>query len=215
MALSVDGKIDVQCTLEHAWALFQRFDEIARLIPSVDEVAIDGDRIQGRVSVKLGVIPITSRVTLEVVEKKHLACLKIEGLSYLGETLTEQVKKDGVRGVEKDSVGRLRLHLDLRPTEEAGRIAILYEAQVEAEGRLRRIYESILKTKAPAMMRQFAENVRQNLERVVAPEPAAEPVGEAVAAPVEIEAAPAPRPPWWRRALGWLGRLFRVEANGR
>jgi carbon monoxide dehydrogenase subunit G len=214
--LSLDGEVTVRCSLEQAWDLFCRFDDVARLIPSVDDVRIDGDRILGRVSVKLGIVPVTSRIALEVVERKHLACLRAEGTSFLGETLVGQVKPSGVRGVEKDSVGHLRLHLDLRAGDSGEAVRIIYQAEVEAEGRLRKIYESILKTKAPQMMREFAENVRRTLEAVAVqaaqgaalPEPAPAPeVPPEPAAALVVAVAPA-RAPWWRRALAWLGRWF-------
>lgn len=160
----LDGRVDVRCSPERAWDLFTRFDDLARLIPSVEGVEIQGDRVLARVAVKLGALPITSRVVLEVTERKPMSCLKAIGISYLGETVVEQLAKKPLSEITADSAGRLELHLDLRPGETADSVAVVYEASVEAEGRLRRIYDSILKTKAPAMMREFAENIRTELE---------------------------------------------------
>lgn len=164
----IEGRVDVECTLERAWELFQRFEDVARLIPSVEDVEVKGDRVHARVSVKLGALPITSRVVLEVTERQHMQCLKAVGVSYLGETVATQLAKGPLSEIKSDSVGRLDLHLDLRPGAREGTIAVIYEAEVEAEGRLKRIYESILKTKAPAMMREFAENIRRELEAPIA-----------------------------------------------
>lgn len=161
--LTVQGQVDVRCTREHAWALFTRFGEIAALIPSVEDVEVDGDRVYARVATRLGALPVSSRVTLEVVERKSMECLKAEGISYLGETVKQQIPKN-VEGVSADSVGRLFLHLDLRPTEEEGLTRVLYSAEVEAFGRLKKIYQAILKTKVPGMMQEFADNLRGALE---------------------------------------------------
>ncbi|MBI4613821.1 MAG: SRPBCC family protein [Planctomycetes bacterium] len=161
--LKIEGSVEVAATLEDAWALFNRFGEVARLIPSVENVEVDGEAVDAQVAVRLGKFPVRSRVRLEVVERKPLACLKARGASYLGQTIRERASK-AVRGIDDGSVGRLFLHLDLRPTDTAGRILLLYSAEVEAEGRLRRIYQSILALKAPAMMAEFAENIRQVLE---------------------------------------------------
>ncbi len=167
--LTVKGKVDVRCTIESAWDLFSRFEDIAALIPTVEDVEVDGEHIHAVVCTKLGALPITSRVTLKVVEAKQYESLKAEGLSYLGETIKEQIKKD-VAGVAKDAAGRLFLHLVLRASETAGVIAVLYTADVEAKGRLKRIYKAILKTKVPAMMEEFANNLRDELERAEVPD---------------------------------------------
>ena len=223
--LTVEGKVDVRCTLEDAWDLFTRFSDIARLIPTVEDVEVDGEHVHARVSTKLGALPISSRVTLRVVETDHLTCLKAEGFSYLGETIKEQIKKD-IEGVAKDSAGRLFLRLDLRRTDEEGIIEVVYKADVEAKGRLKRIYKAILKTKVPDMMEQFAQNLREELER--APEPVAElaealpvvaPEERAPVAVIEEEEPPiekpmpaalAPRPSdGWSRLIAWLRRVFR------
>lgn len=216
--LSVDGTIEVRCSLEEAWALFCRFGDVAALIPTVEEVEVDGERVHARLSTKIGALPISSRVTLEVVERKQFACLKAEGFSYLGETIKEQIKKD-VAGVAHDSVGRMQLHLDLRPSERAGHVNIVYNAEVEAKGRLKRIYQTILKTKVPGMMEQFAVNLRGALEKQVA-EPAVAPVvapdaSETVAAPSPVPRTPSRppaaitvRPTLWARIVAWLGRVL-------
>ena len=184
----IDGRVEVRCTPERAWELFTRFDDVARLIPSVEEVEIQGDRVLARVVVKLGALPISSRIVLEVTEQTPMACLKAVGVSYLGETVVEQLAKKELREIHADSVGRLDLHLDIRPGASEGMTAVIYEASVEADGRLRRIYDSILKTKAPGMMREFAENLRTTLE---APLPAGRTL-PSLAAPTAVAAGPAP-----------------------
>ena len=164
-ALTVDGDVEVRCTLAAAWDLFTRFGDVAELIPTVEEVEVDGDTVYARVETKLGILPISSRVTLQVTDRKPNCCLKAEGVSYLGETIRDQVSPNKeIQGIDKDSTGRLSLHLDLRPAEAQGAITISYSAEVEAYGRLKRIYRSILKTKVPGMMKEFAENLRTELE---------------------------------------------------
>lgn len=209
--LSVDGTIEVRCTLEEAWALFCRFGDVAALIPTVEEVEVDGERVHARLSTKIGALPISSRVTLEVIERKQFECLRAEGFSYLGETIKEQIKKD-VAGIAHDSVGRMHLHLDLRPSERAGHINIIYNAEVEAKGRLKRIYQTILKTKVPGMMAQFAVNLRGALEKDAAAVEAAEAPSELVAAAPRASSRPPAaitvRPTLWARIVAWLGRVL-------
>lgn len=193
--LSIDGSVDVRCTLEEAWALFVRFEQVAALIPTVEQVDVDGDRVHALVATRLGVLPITSRITLEVVERKPLCCIKAVGVSYLGETIREQISPHReIDGIDVGSVGRMTLHLDLRKSDKAGHISIVYVAQVEAEGRLKKIYQAILKTKAPGMMAEFADNLRRNLEGEGEEEKS-----------LSVVSAPSS---WWARLLGWWRGLF-------
>ncbi len=161
--LSIDGSVGIRCSLETAWDLFSRFETLAGLIPSVDRVEVEGDDVHAHVSVRLGRLSVSSRVKLTVVERKPLACIRAEGVSYLGETIRTQIKPDKA-GIDAGSVGRLSLHLDLRPADEPEHVMVVYASEVQAEGRLKRVYQSILKTKAPTMMAEFAENIREALE---------------------------------------------------
>jgi len=175
--------------------LFCRFDDLAALIPSVDRVEVDGDDVHAHVAVKLGRLSVNSRVKLTVVERTKYACLKAEGVSYLGETIRTQIKPDKA-GIDAGSVGRLKLHLDLRKGENPRQVMVIYTAEVEAEGRLKRVYQSILKTKAPAMMEEFATNIRTALE---SDDPA--PMVPAVPEPAGTLSL-------WQRFVAWCRRLF-------
>ncbi len=183
--LSVEGKVDVRCRIEDAWDLFCRFGDVAALIPTVKEVEFEGDQVHARVEVKLGALPISSRIILEVLEQEPYL-LRARGVSYLGETLTEQMKKN-IDGIGAGSVGQLNMHLELKPGSRDGEVTILYRGEVDAKGRLKRIYKAILKTKVPAMMEEFAENIREELESL--PQTGAAPSPQ-VAAAVQPTAEP-------------------------
>lgn len=198
--LSIDGSVGVRCSLEKAWDLFCRFEKLASLIPSVERVEVDGDDVHAHVGVKLGRLSVHSRVKLTVVERKPLSCIKAVGISYLGETIRTQIKPDKA-GIDAGSVGRLSLHLDLREGEKAEEVMVVYTAEVEAEGRLKRVYQSILKTKAPAMMEEFAANIRTELEAE-----AAEEAEEAEEAAPQVPVLHTPS--LWGRLVAWLRRLF-------
>ncbi len=216
--LSLEGNVDVRCTLEQAWELFCRFGDVAALIPTVTEVEIDGDRVYARVATKLGILSVSSRVNLEVVEREPLKFIRAEGVSYLGETIRDQISpKKAIRGIEKDSVGTMSMRLDLSPKDgEDGLIAVSYQADVEAQGRLRKIYKTILKTKAPKMMEDFAKNLRECLERdEVEAAAEVEPVATGAATEAAPAAEPIPevetqlQPGVWRRIADFFRRLFR------
>lgn len=201
--LEIDGSVEVKCTIDAAWDLFCRFGDVAALIPTVEEVEVEGDRVYARVVAKLGVLPVSSRVNIEVTERKPYACLKAVGVSYLGETIREQISPHKeIRGINAESAGHLMLHLDLRPGESDDHVRVIYHAEVEAEGRLKRIYQSILKTKAPAMMAEFAENIRTTLEAPAAVEPTTPTTSQ------PERALDRPRQSLWIRFVAWLRSLF-------
>ncbi len=160
--LATSGEVLVACGLEDAWALFNRFDEVATLIPTLKAIEFKGDEIWATMGVQLGVISVTSKVMLQVV---HIAPWRItaEGWSFLGETIHTQINKNGPAGLEKDAKGKITIHLELEPVNGVG-VLVKYAAEVDAYGRLKRIYQSILKSKAPAMMEQFAEKLRCALD---------------------------------------------------
>jgi carbon monoxide dehydrogenase subunit G len=160
--LATKGEVLVACSLDHAWALFNRFDEVASLIPTVKRLERHEDALWATVGVQLGVLSVTSRLMLKVV---HIEPWRIcaEGWSFLGETLHDQVNRAGPEGIERDAKGKLSIELELEHAPD-GTVRVRYSAQVEAFGRLRRIYQSILDNKAPAMMQDFAERLRGALE---------------------------------------------------
>ena len=209
--LVVKGEIHAQCSLDRAWALFTQFEEVAKLIPTVQEVEIKDDRVHARVVIKLGALPVSSRLVLEVTEQKVNTSIRAEGLSFLGETIIDQIAKKAIRDIDAGSVGRLNLQLDLKEHQDSG-IQVEYKAEVDAEGRLKRIYQSIMKSRAPAMMEEFAENL---LARLEAPEPeaaesdgAGEPEAAATEEPTAELGEALTKHGWWARFVAWMKGLF-------
>ena len=160
--LSVEGQVLVRCSVDEAWALFCEFGEVAKLIPTVQQAEVDGDRVHATVATTLGALPITSRVALEVTERRERELLRARGVSYLGETIHDQI--DQIRNITKDSAGQFDMELHIEPAEQPGQVLLRYRAEVEASGKLKRIYKAILKNKVPAMMDEFAANLRGALE---------------------------------------------------
>mgnify|MGYP001611938502 CR=1 FL=1 len=161
--LAASGEVLVACALEDAWALFNRFEEVATLIPTVKSIEFRDEEIWATLGVQLGIISVTSRLMLQVVHMEPWR-ISAQGWSFLAETMHTQIKKDGgPDGIEKDAKGKLTIHLELAHLNGVG-VLVKYAAEVEAFGRLRRIYQSILKSKAPALMEQFAERLRTALE---------------------------------------------------
>lgn len=173
--IRLEARFLLKTPLERTWGFFADFHRFAQCIPTLKSYQLlDETKAEGKVGVKLGVLPVESRVYIEIKEKRAPECIKAEGISYLGETIVEQIRQGDAGRFDRDAVGRFQIHLDLR--EQTPHSLVLFEAGVEAEGRLRRIYESIIKRKLPEMKKEFLEKVMgalqceaKELEKVEAP----------------------------------------------
>lgn len=216
---------------DEVWAFLEKFEELARCIPSLKSWRQEGDIIEGKVGVTLGVVPVESNVRLEITERRAPTCIEARGVSFLGETVANL--RGGKEGqIRATDSGRMVLHLDLRH-EAPGATRLVYAIGIEAEGRLRKIYESILKLKVPGFQREFVEKVAKALGApaskadgdhvmcagaegllaggVVPPmreAAAAEAAAAPEAAPIVPAEAPSPGPSFWYRLTAWLRRLF-------
>jgi carbon monoxide dehydrogenase subunit G len=161
--ITIDDQFVIRKPLAEVWAFFDDFEGLATCVPTLQEFAITADnRIEGKVGVTLGAIPITSKIRLEITEKRPLECIQAHGLSYLGETIATQLSKDADKYQITDT-GQIYLHLDVR-SEDAESTRIMFCAGVEAEGKLRKMYESIMRLKVPAMKVEFMDKVGKALQ---------------------------------------------------
>jgi carbon monoxide dehydrogenase subunit G len=172
--ITIEDQFVIAKPLPEVWAFFDNFEGLATCVPTLKEFKLtDPDHIEGKVGVTLGAIPVTSKVRIEVTEKRAPECIQAHGLSYLGETIATQLAKGGEVGKYKtDDMGQLYLHLDLR-AEDAGSTRVMLCAGVEAEGKLRKMYESIMRLKVPAMKKEFQEKVAAALKTQCSPVPEA------------------------------------------
>lgn len=161
--IEVKDSFTVNRPLQDVWSFLQQFDVFASCIPTLKRFTlIDENTAEGVVGVTLGHIPVESKVLLKVTERKPPCCVKAEGVSYLGETIVHQLPHGQETTFTSDSVGKIYFHLDLREGEN-GETAIHYTAGVEAHGRLKKIYEAIMRTKASALQKEFAQKLQAAL----------------------------------------------------
>jgi carbon monoxide dehydrogenase subunit G len=164
--IKIEDEFDVPCAPCDAWRLIEDINRFATCIPTlIEHRIIDDTHIEGRVGVRLGLVPVSSRISIDIVERRAPTCIKALGVSYLGEAVAKPgAKSGGGQALSRDSVGTLDIHIDLRDGE-AGGTRVKYVAGVEAEGRLRRIYEMLIKTKVPEFQREFREKLAAALGR--------------------------------------------------
>ncbi len=204
--IELRGQFRVARPVAEVWAYLSSMEDFARCIPTLKAWHIDGATVHGKVGVTLGVVPVESQVRMEVVVVREGACIEARGASYLGQTITE-LRGARVGEVQPGDTGQLLVHLDVR-ADGPGATCLSYLAGVEAQGRLRKIYESIVRLKVPAMRREFAQRFAAALDAEVSEVASADPMCQqaeelaragtlASRAPAAAPAtsAPAPTPP--------------------
>lgn len=205
--------------VEEVFALFDRLDAIARCLPTLKSFRVEKDgAIDGLVGVTLGAIPVESRVRVEIVRREPPRCIVARGLSFMGETM--EVVRGGrpLEGVGRDSSGRLHIHFDFRP-RPGGWALVSYELGVEADGRLRKIYEAIVRSRLPSFQREFREKIAGALGPAAVVDAPPDLEMDRCVAALEAPAPPSPALPAVRRsglaarllallaaAAAWLGR---------
>lgn len=222
--ITIEDQFVINKPRSEVWAFFDDFNGLATCVPTLKEFELHGGNvIEGKVGVTLGAIPVTSKVHIEVTTKRAPECIQAHGLSYLGETIATQLAK-GESKYQAEDTGQLYLHLDLRD-EGPGRTRVMLCAGVEAEGRLRKMYESIMRLKVPAMKQEFKDKVSAALKTTCDALPAPEHMCAAideVKASIEAQATlggqnaaivAEARPGVFARVLAWFKGLFTSTAT--
>lgn len=181
------NNLNIKKNSDELWQFFSNIQKFAAIVPSVIEYRmVDDVTFVGKVGVTLGKIPVRSKLTFNITKKNAPSFMEAEGVSYLGEAVVS-MKKSGKETTEvnKKSVGRIATTLNLIALS-ASETRVEFVADIIAEGRLRKIYESIIKFKVPLLKNQFVENLTKELGITVEqlPEP------ENVEGPEYPDAAP-------------------------
>jgi carbon monoxide dehydrogenase subunit G len=144
-------------SVDQVWDLFTDINTMAECVPTCREYQIlDPDTVFAQLRIKLGLIPLDSKATVRIVERKPPHRLVAEGRTEAGESL----KKYGKIGA--DSQTRIRMTLDFEPVGESEtRIDARIEA--DASGQLKRVYEAIIKGQREKMEAEFVDNVSRVL----------------------------------------------------
>jgi len=164
--ITLNDKIVFDASREKVWSLLNDFEKFAKCIPTLKEYVIDGNTAEGIVGVTLGAVPIESKIQLTFKINEEGYCIVANGVSYLGETIQNIKKnKDKPIKINNDSVGKFDVMCVLFNAD--GKTSLVYEVKVNAEGKLQKIYESIIRLKLPAMQQEFYEKFSSNLDDVV------------------------------------------------
>ncbi len=158
----ISNTLLVNKPIHELWEFFADIERFAGFVPTVKEYKMEDEvTFSGKVGVTLGKIPVRSKIIFKITKKEGPFYMEAEGISYMGETIVEMKKSKSEAGeINKKSVGRISTTLRLS-VESDNSTRLDFVANVVAEGKLRNIYNSIVKLKVPAIKKEFVENLRR------------------------------------------------------
>ncbi|MGQ9654288.1 MAG: CoxG family protein [Thermodesulfobacteriota bacterium] len=168
--ITIENVLSVDKDRETVWRFFNEIESIAGCVPTCKSYrVIDGDTVDCDLRLKLGLIPLDSRATVRITERREGHHLEAMGETEAG----EMTKKFGKVGTESKT--KLHILLDLDEVD-ANETRIHFRINADAMGQMKRVYEAIIKGQREKLEAQFVENIAR-----------------ALGARVVIEGLPAPR----------------------
>ncbi len=154
MKLTLHNRLLANVPVEQVWEFFNDVSTLASCVPTcVASTQIDEDNVELLMRLNVGIIPVENRARMTVLERQPPTRLRAHGISYSGEAFSERV-----RDVAKSATAEVSIQLELI-AQGADDTCIVYTIDVEAVGRLRRIFEAVLKSKRQQLEGEFIENV--------------------------------------------------------
>lgn len=156
--ISLENVIVAEKGAETVWNFFNNVHSVAQCVPTmVNYEVLDEDTVVCDLRLKLGLIPLDSKATMSITERKDNRHLEARGQTEAGENL----KKFGK--VATETITKLHMVLDLEEIEpHKTRISLLLQA--DAVGQMKRIYESIIKGQRSKLESQFVSNIGAGLK---------------------------------------------------
>lgn len=207
----------VPAPVDDAWRTLLDVERIAPCMPGASVDSVDGDRIDGRVTVKLGPVTVRYRGTVVFVERDEAA----------HRAVLEASAKDGSGG----GTARATIAARLRPApQDAQQTQVDVVTDLDVTGKPAQFGRGVMADVSKHVMNQFAANLSTQMQNTRTPTgvPApARPAAAAVtpphaeAAPAELDALALLREPLTRAAppllvglvLGWA--VSRLAGSGR
>lgn len=155
--IEINNTLHVRCAIGTVWAFLNNIRTVTTCVPTVvAHKVIDDDTVYCDLRIKLGLIPLDSNATVKIIRREPDRLIKLEGTTEAGESL----KKFG--RITEDTVTRLFIAIHMAP-EGADRTRVRFVLQAEAAGRMKRVYDGILKSQQRKLEEQFVKKLGAGL----------------------------------------------------
>ena len=155
--ISLGLNLIVHKSIGVVWGFLNNIEAMAACVPTMAKYQlIDDDTLRCDLRLKLGLIPLDGKAEVKMTRREENRCLKIEGRTEAGDSLKRFGK------LKRDTITHLRIAIGF---EQVGpeETLIYFQLQAQAEGQLKRVYDSIIRGQREKLETQFIANLEFGL----------------------------------------------------
>ncbi len=144
--------------IESVWSFLNRVEDLAFCMPTCKKLNVVDERTVDIVlRVTLGRLPIESEARFTITDTLPPKKLTVRGQVFMGRSMGAVW-----RMVDRKAEAEVLIELELEEVSQ-NQTVIHYLIEIKAEGRLRRIYDSVIKAKGAEIERTFVNNVNSRI----------------------------------------------------
>ncbi|MBC8178484.1 MAG: hypothetical protein ISR61_01150 [Desulfobacteraceae bacterium] len=155
--ISLGLNLIVHKSIGIVWDFLNNIEAVASCVPTMAKYQlIDDDTLRCDLRLKLGLIPLESKAEVKITRREENRCLKIEGRTEAGDSLKRFGK------LKRDTITHLKIAIGFQQVGPKETL-IDFQLRAQAEGQLKRVYDSIIRGQREKMERQFIANLELRL----------------------------------------------------
>ncbi len=144
--------------IESVWNFLNRVEDLAFCMPTCKKLDVVDERTVDTVlRVTLGRLPIESEARFTITDTLPPKKLTARGQVFMGRSMGAVW-----RMVDRKAEAEVLIELELEEVSQ-NQTVVHYLIEIKAEGRLRRIYDSVIKAKGAEIERTFVSNVNSRI----------------------------------------------------
>ncbi|MEE8448984.1 MAG: SRPBCC domain-containing protein [Thermodesulfobacteriota bacterium] len=156
--LTLKNSFYVSRGIESVWSFLNRVEDLAFCMPTCKKLNVVDERTVDIVlRVTLGRLPIESEARFTITDTLPPKKLTVRGQVFMGRSMGAVW-----RMVDRKAEAEVLIELELEEVSQ-NQTVIHYLIEIKAEGRLRRIYDSVIKAKGAEIERTFVNNVNSRI----------------------------------------------------
>ena len=156
--LTLKNSFFVEKEINAVWNFLNRVEDLAFCMPTCKKLnVVDEKTVDTLLRVTLGRLPIESEARFTITEAVPPKKLIARGQVFMGRAMGGVWKM-----VDRKAEAEVVIELELEQAS-SDRTAIHYLIEIRAEGRLKRIYDSVVKSKGEEIERTFVDNINSRI----------------------------------------------------
>jgi carbon monoxide dehydrogenase subunit G len=158
VVIRIENGFIVDKSVAEVWSLFTDIEKIAMCIPTCAEATLNGDEAcLLLIKMKLGLITVENKAHLEITDIDHHQQIRYEGESIPSDAFAKAIKLGN-----KPTKAVYSLVVDFDAQEEF-KTKVHCSLNLDAKGKLRRVYKSVINVQRKTLEGGFIENMSNTL----------------------------------------------------